>query len=160
MAYGKKVQNNNPLISIKIKFARFLAAHFPLNAVRIMGLRLCGFKVGKKVYIGSRLTLTMFNAKTNCDLEIGQRVSMAPNVTLILASDANWSRLSRHFEPIEGKIIIEEDCWLGANAVILPNVRIGKMSIVAAGAVVTKDVPPYTVVAGVPAKTIKQIEPL
>ena len=54
-------------------------------------------------------------------------------------------------------IIIEDDVMIGANASIMPGVRIGTHSIVAAGAVVTKDVPPHSLVAGVPAKLIKQI---
>ena len=60
----------------------------------------------------------------------------------------------------EGKIIIQDAAWIGAGAIILPNVTIGKGAVVDAGAVVTKDVqlPPYTVVAGVPAKEIKKLD--
>ena len=54
-------------------------------------------------------------------------------------------------------VIIEDDVMIGANASILPGVTIGHHSVVAAGAVVTKDVPPHSLVAGVPAKVIKQI---
>jgi acetyltransferase-like isoleucine patch superfamily enzyme len=54
-------------------------------------------------------------------------------------------------------VVIEDDIWIGANAVILPGLTIGHHSVVAAGAVVTKDVPPHSLVAGVPAKVIKQI---
>ena len=54
-------------------------------------------------------------------------------------------------------VVIEDDIWIGANAVILPGVTIGHHSVVAAGAVVTKNVPPHSLVAGVPAKVIKQI---
>jgi acetyltransferase-like isoleucine patch superfamily enzyme len=53
-----------------------------------------------------------------------------------------------------GKIVIEDDVWIRANAVITPDVIIGKGAVVAAGAVVTSDVPPYQIVGGVPAKTI------
>ena len=54
-------------------------------------------------------------------------------------------------------VVIEDDIWIGANAVILPGVTIGHHTVVAAGAVVTKDVPPHSLVAGVPAKIIKQL---
>jgi acetyltransferase-like isoleucine patch superfamily enzyme len=54
-------------------------------------------------------------------------------------------------------VTIGDDIWIGANAVILPGVTIGDHSVVAAGAVVTKDVPPHTLVAGVPAKIIKTL---
>jgi len=53
------------------------------------------------------------------------------------------------------KVIIEDDAWIGGRAIILPGVKIGKGAVVAAGSVVTKDVPPYSVVAGVPARRIK-----
>lgn len=56
----------------------------------------------------------------------------------------------------KGPIIIDDDCWLGFGSEILSGVHIGKHSIVAARAVVTKDVPPYTIVAGNPAKIVKQ----
>ena len=53
-------------------------------------------------------------------------------------------------------IIVEDDVWIGARAIILPGVRIGKGAIIGAGAVVTKDVEPYSIVGGVPAKLIKR----
>lgn len=54
-------------------------------------------------------------------------------------------------------VVIGNDIWVGANAVILPGVTIGDHSVIAAGAIVTKDAPPHSLVAGVPAKIIKQI---
>ena len=61
-------------------------------------------------------------------------------------------------EIIAGTITLEEDCWIGACAIIYPNKTVGARSIVGAGAVVTKDVPPDTVVAGVPAKVIRNLK--
>jgi len=53
-------------------------------------------------------------------------------------------------------IIIEDECWIGANAVITAGVTIGKHSVIAAGSVVTKNIPPYSVAVGNPARVIKQ----
>ncbi|MBX6394301.1 MAG: 2,3,4,5-tetrahydropyridine-2,6-dicarboxylate N-acetyltransferase [Alicyclobacillaceae bacterium] len=60
--------------------------------------------------------------------------------------------------PSATPVVVEDDVVIGANAVILEGVRVGKGAVVAAGAVVIEDVPPYTVVAGIPAKVIKQID--
>ena len=90
---------------------------------------------------------------------IGNHVNLAQSITV--------TALNHIFEDSDKRIdeqgvstsavIIEDDIWVGANAVILPGVTIGHHSVVAAGAVVTKDVPPHSLVAGVPAKIIKQI---
>jgi acetyltransferase-like isoleucine patch superfamily enzyme len=157
MAYGKKHKRFSPFHSMKIKLARMLVSHFPLNSIRIRGLKLCGFKVGKNVYVGSGLMLTMPNSRSECSLSIGNRVSIAPRVTLVLASDANWSQLNEVIAPVEGKIVLKDDCWLGTGVIVLPDITIGEMAVVGAGSVVTKDVPPYTMVAGVPAHEIKKI---
>ena len=90
---------------------------------------------------------------------IGNHVNLAQGITV--------TALNHIFENSEKRIdeqgvstsavVIEDDIWIGANAVVLPGVTIGHHSVVAAGAVVTKDVPPHSLVAGVPAKIIKQI---
>jgi acetyltransferase-like isoleucine patch superfamily enzyme len=60
----------------------------------------------------------------------------------------------RFQQGIYGPVVIEEDCWIGSHAVILKGVTIGAGAVVAAGAIVTKDIPPYTIAAGVPARVI------
>lgn len=57
---------------------------------------------------------------------------------------------------LQGDIIIDDDVWIGAGAIILTGVTIGKGSVIAAGSIVTKDVEPYTIVGGNPAKLIKK----
>jgi maltose O-acetyltransferase len=140
------------------KIGKYLAKSFPLNSIRVWGLRLCGFKIGQKVYIGGDLIVASIVSENTCNLIIKDRVAIGPRVTLILSSDANWSNLMNIIKPIKGSIILENDCWIGAGAIIMPNITIGASSIVGAGAVVTKNVPNYSVVAGIPAKIIKNID--
>lgn len=61
---------------------------------------------------------------------------------------------AKELAALDSPVWVQDDCWLGANTVICPGVTIGKGSIVGANAVVTKDVPPYSVVAGVPARVV------
>ena len=91
-------------------------------------------------------------------MDLGDRVSLGPNVTLILATHPNNSRLRQYIKYPPRQITIGEDSWLGANVIIMPNVTIGKCSIIGAGAVVTHDVPNYAIMAGVPAKQIGTID--
>ena len=90
---------------------------------------------------------------------IGNHVNLAQGIT-VTALNHNFKDTSLRIDE-QGfstkPIVIEDDVWIGANAVILPGVTIGKHVVVAAGAVVTKDVPDNTIVGGVPAKEIKKI---
>lgn len=90
---------------------------------------------------------------------IGSHVNLAQGIT-VTALNHNFSDSEKRIDE-QGvsttPVVIEDDVWIGANAVVLPGVRIGTHSVVAAGAVVTKDVPPHSIVAGVPAKVIKKI---
>lgn len=90
---------------------------------------------------------------------IGSHVNLAQGIT-VTALNHNFSDTERRIDEqgVSTKpVVIEDDIWIGANAVILPGVRIGCHSVIAAGSVVTKDVPPHSLVAGVPAKKIRQI---
>ncbi len=92
-------------------------------------------------------------------ITIGNDVILAQNIVLS-AMNHNYADTGMTIATqgvTEREIIVENDVWIGANAVITAGVRIGTHSVVAAGSVVTKDVEPYTVVAGVPAKLIKRI---
>jgi galactoside O-acetyltransferase len=87
---------------------------------------------------------------------IGSDVMIGPNV-VIRASNHGSARVDAPMWDqghTGGKIEIGDDVWIGANAVIVPDVRIGSHAIIAAGAVVTRDVPDYAVAAGVPARVI------
>ena len=90
---------------------------------------------------------------------IGSHVNLAQGIT-VTALNHNFSDPSLRIDEqgVSTKaVVIGDDVWIGANAVILPGVTIGSHVVVAAGAVVTKDVPANTLVGGVPAKIIKQL---
>ena len=90
---------------------------------------------------------------------IGNNVNLAQGIT-VTALNHNFKDATRRIDEqgISTKpVVISDDVWIGANAVILPGVTIGRHVVVAAGAVVTKDVPDNCVVGGVPAKVIKQL---
>ncbi|KAA3437207.1 acyltransferase [Rufibacter hautae] len=109
------------------------------------------------VHIGANTFVGLFDVVIG-PVTIGNHVIIAQHVVI--------SGLNHGYEkvgiPIKdqpctvGEIIVEDECWIGANAVITAGVRIGKHSVVAAGSVVTKDVPPYSVVGGNPAKILKR----
>lgn len=100
-------------------------------------------------------------------LHIGNFVSIAPGVQFLMGVNHQletyttfpfYSRLverSTRDALVRGPIVIGDEVWLGTNALIMSGVRIGKGAIVAAGAIVTKDVPPYAIVGGNPARIIK-----
>jgi maltose O-acetyltransferase len=125
---------------------------------RVQLLRLCGFHIGQDVYIADDLLIVEELAERG-NLSIGDRVSIAPRVTLVTSSHPNRSRI-RGFAPVsQGPIVIEDDAWLGAGCVVLPGVRIGRGAVVGANSVVQQDVAPLQVVAGQPARTIRELTP-
>ncbi len=110
------------------------------------------FITGRNISIGDYTTINR-----NCYLDgrvgikIGNSVSISPEVYILsLTHDAQ----NRNFVTVGKEVIIEDYVWLGARAIIMPGVKLGKGSIVGAGSVVTKDVEPYTIVGGIPAKKI------
>ena len=113
------------------------------------------------IEVGNNLSMNTnvcIGAADNGRITIGDDVLIAQNV-VIRASDHEHSKVDI---PINrqghtgGVIHIGDDVWIGANVVITRNVKLGKHCIIAAGAVVVKDVDPYTIVGGVPAQVIKR----
>jgi acetyltransferase-like isoleucine patch superfamily enzyme len=143
---------------IRKKLAKGIAKSFPLNAVRILALRIAGYHVGRGVYVGIELHITDELFRDVCSLSIGDRASIAQRVLIILSSHPNNSSLRRELDVVEGSVTICNDAWIGAGAILLPNVTVGEQAIVAAGAIVTKDVPSRTVVAGNPARTLRSLD--
>lgn len=110
--------------------------------------------VGDGVSIGDNTIIDM-----SSDVTIGSHVAIGPNCA-IYTHDHDYKEKKEipwHGTPKLAAVNIEEGAWIGASAIILPGCTIGAGSIVAAGSVVNKSVAPYTLVAGVPAKMIKEL---
>lgn len=113
-------------------------------------------EVGDDVSIGNNGTFLCARSK----IIVGNKVMFGPRVTVV-AGNHNTSLVGRFMTDVQEKrpeddqdVIFEDDIWVGANATILQGVHVGRGSIIAAAALVTKNVPPYTIVGGVPAKVI------
>lgn len=126
-----------------------------LDDVRILTPFICDFgnrvKFGKGVFINHSAILS---ASGGIEFEDG--VMAAPGIRI---ATINHDMTDRHNTYTYGKVLVKKIAWLGMNVTICPGVTIGEYAVVAAGAVVTKDVPDYAVVGGVPAKVIKYIDP-
>jgi maltose O-acetyltransferase len=117
-------------------------------------LFITGYASGCTIEIGNN---TVINRRCYLDgrvgIKIGNNVNVSPEVYILtLQHDPH----SPSFACSGGKVIIEDHAWIGVRAIILPGVHIGEGAVVAAGAVVNRDVPPYTIVAGVPAVPKKE----
>ena len=111
-------------------------------------------RIGRNTYIGENNNLRAADGV----IEIGDNCLISQGVTIVTSNhqmakeklivEQPW--VSRH-----AKVVVEDDVWVGANSVILPDVTIHEGAVVAAGSVVTKDVPAYAVVGGSPARILK-----
>jgi acetyltransferase-like isoleucine patch superfamily enzyme len=159
-----------------------LANHLPriklLDYGRFILYKLAGVKISGKALIFGPLTIRPIGCAKNISIgdgtflnthirfgcpkdtvTIGRNCLIGPNVlfettehTLVYIPSTGRSRFTR-------PITVEDEVWVGAGAIILSGVTVGRGAVIAAGSVVTKDVPPMTLVGGIPAKAIKNIEP-
>ncbi len=111
---------------------------------------------GARLIVGDNSRINGVHISVSNRVEIGKNVRIAPYSIII---DSDFHKVSDHFsnEGVNKPIIIHNDVWITMNCVIMKGVTIGKGAVIAVGSVVTRDVPPYTVVGGVPAKVIKTI---
>ena len=125
------------------------------NGFRIKLLKMAGAKVGSNVYIGQEF-LVFDSGRTEL-LTLENDVGIAPFVIILIHSSPGAPYLEKIYPTQTLPVTIGEGAWIGARATILGGVTIGAHSVVAAGSVVTHDVPPYTVVGGVPAVKIRKL---
>lgn len=156
---GKRLPSSDAKLSLGAKsIRRFLVRRiFDEAAPDINVERNVFFGSGRGFKIGSRSGLGI-NARLQGPLTLGDNVMMGPDVMVYTQNH----RTDRVDVPMidqgnseKREVIIGDDVWIGARSIIMPGVKIGEGSIIAAASVVTKDVMPYSVVGGVPAKLIK-----
>lgn len=145
---------------------------FFFSFIKVVILRMVGAKVGKRttiypnvwVFPGKGLTIgddvdiaLGVTITTNGGVTIGDRTLLGYRAQILSANHVIPSGKGRIFGAghNNAEVVIENDVWVGANCIILPGVTIGEGAVVAAGSVVTKDVVPYSIVGGTPAKLIK-----
>lgn len=132
----------------------FLAMYAPFGKIKRAFYRFRGTKIGEKVDIA---TGVLIEESFPHLITIEDNVDIGPRV-IIAAHDSSYHCIQPDIPLICKKVRIKRNAYIGAGAIILPGITIGEYSIVAAGAVVTKDVPPRTVVAGVPARVIGTVD--
>lgn len=140
---GDKLASEPFLKGIKNRFLQGLARSTPgATSLRVFLHRLRGVKIGNNVWIGYDAIVETAHPEF---VEIRDGASIGIRAVLIA-----------HFRELTG-VVIEEDASIGPGAIVMPNVVIGRGSVVTAGSVVTKSVPPMTVVQGNPAKAIAKV---
>jgi acetyltransferase-like isoleucine patch superfamily enzyme len=113
----------------------------------------CNTHIGARVYANHGLTI-----HDTAPVLIGARCHIGPNVTIITEGHGVEVARRRAGLLYAHPVRIGEDCWIGANVTVLPGVTIGRGCMVGSGAVVSRDIPEFSVAVGVPAKVIKKLE--
>jgi acetyltransferase-like isoleucine patch superfamily enzyme len=139
---------------IRIGQNSYVMHHAELHVYNFRDLPHAGIRLGKNCLISE------FNVlRGQGGITIGNNVYTAPHVQILAVNHVYSDRTRPIIEQgitAQG-IVVEDDAWIGAGAILLDGVRVGRGAVVAAGAVVAQDVEPYTVVGGVPARVIKTI---
>lgn len=128
-----------------------------LHDVRLFNLYrrgLGGLEIGEECFIGDECLLDLAEG-----IRLERRVTLAERVLILTHTNVGYADhpLQRHFPAVAAPVVAETGCFLGAGAIVLPGVRIGARAFVAAGSVVTADVPEATLVAGVPARAVRPL---
>jgi maltose O-acetyltransferase len=114
---------------------------------------------GHNIYIGDHVYVNVLCTILDCgEVRIGSHVMIGPGVQIYTAAHHLQAEARIQGLEVARPIVIEDNVWVGGGAILLPGVRIGRNAVVGAGAVVTRSVPPNVVVAGNPARVIREIE--
>ena len=155
---SKSFKNNRFETGLRIEYPKNIElgsdSYFGLNC-KLYASEFSSIKIGLNASFNANV---MINARGKGKITIGNNVLIGPNVVLRSSNHSFKTTKKSIMEQgmTEGEIIIHDDVWIGSNAVILPNCEVGNGVIIAAGAVVTNNIDPYSIVGGVPAKLIKK----
>ena len=115
---------------------------------------------GRNIYVADQVYLNTSCTILDCnEVRIGQHVMIGPGVQIYTAAHHLQAEARNQGWEVANSIVIEDNVWIGGGAILLPGVRIGLNAVVGAGAIVSRSVPANTVVAGNPARVIREIEP-
>jgi len=128
-----------------------------LHDVRFFNLYrrgLGGLTVGRDCFLGDECLIDLAEA-----VSLGNQVTLAERVLVLTHTNVGYHDhpLQRQFPAMAAAVVVEDGSFVGAGVTLLPGVRVGRGSFVAAGSVVTRDVPPATLVAGVPARVVRAL---
>lgn len=146
------------------RFIKLIANYYPDARIRKIYFRKLGVQMGENTYANLGMKIAINDVNDNPKIIIGNNVSIAPNVTFVAESVANNGKEINKIPYVKekltkyGMIKVEDDVWIGANVTILPDVVIGKCSVIGAGSVVVENVDAYSIYAGVPAKKIRKLD--
>ena len=135
------------------KIYDLLSKHLPSNALRIACQRAKGVKIGKNVYLAYDVNIDLLYPEL---VEIGDNVRVGIGV-IVLAHNRPSDGWLAHLGQVHEPVRIERDAVLAAGSIVLPGVTVGEFAIVREGTVVEQDVPPFAMVAGIPARVIQQL---
>lgn len=144
------------LNNLKSFFLRIVGARVGKRVVFYPGVWIC---TGRNLEIGDDVDLALdVLITTDGGVKIGDRTLVGYRAQIISGNHVVPGQKGRIFNAghVKKPVVIGSDVWIGANSIILPGVTIGEGSIVAAGSVVTRDIPPFVYAAGVPAKIIRE----
>jgi maltose O-acetyltransferase len=166
-------------LHLRLLLARLILAPLPIHVgsrLRVHVLRLAGFRIGPGCVMWGTPTITgsgtLYHKLTigqgcwlnvgiffdlGASITIGNRVAIGHQVMVLTTSHEIGPREQRAAALETKPVSIDDGAWIGARCTILPGVKIGAGAIVAAGAVVSRDVPPNTMVAGIPARAVKPL---
>lgn len=144
-----------------MRFSKWLAYYYPDARIRKKYLSKTNVFMGE----GTLANIGLIGiANADYPVYIGENVSIAPYCTLVTCSSANNGTSINQIPYVSevitkhASITIEDNVWIGANVTILPGVTVGTHSVIGAGSVVTENVDPFSIYAGVPAKKIRNLK--